>query len=386
MAFFATPGLSGERTLRLGHVATRCELAQAFFVTNKQLQARRGHIAMDDLVTPRIVLPGFYVPNFSFGATYTESKIGANSIYTAAIEYPVGTMTQVKWNGVATVTVPDGSFVESDPVAALFIPRGAIFYVRIFFTNTAGIIFTDKAAKHNNTTFLDQLTAAVSGLTDNTMSGAYGTDDTNNAFSPLAIVSNTYQPSVICLGDSRVFGESETPDTAGDIGEHARSLGAGIAYANYGVRGDSASKFLASCNNRLAIARKYFSHMTTNYGINDIETFSRTDDQIINDRLTIQGLTGLPMLHSTVLPHANGGNTAANNVGFEAIRVRLNQKLRMRSSTPTEVVADNAGVVEAVPDQPVWTASYSTDFLHPNQAGCSAIKAANVIKPLTFIR
>lgn len=386
MAYFATLGQSGSRTQHLGQVATRCEIPQSFFATNKQIQARRGHYAMDDIVNPKIVVPGFYMTNFSNGATYLESKTGANTIWSAAIEYPVGTMTQIKWNGATTISVPDGAFSESD-ACTLYIPRGALFYIRMYMTNTAGIIFTEKAAKHLNS-IGDQMTAAPSGLTDNTMSGAYGTDDTNNCLSVLAIVSQTYNPSVVILGDSRAFGETEVADTTynGDIGEHARALGQGIAYANYGVRGDSAYKFLASCNNRVQLARRYFTHMITNYGINDIESGGRLPDQIINDRLQISALTGLPMMHTTVLPHANGGNTAANNTTFEAIRVKLNQKLRSRSATSTEVVVDSANVVENVVDQPVWKATYSTDFLHPNAAGCTAIAAASVIKPVLFVK
>jgi lysophospholipase L1-like esterase len=384
MAFFATPGVSASRTAQLGQVATRCKLPVGFFATNKQFQSRSFHVAMDDIVTPKIVLPGFYVANFSYGATYQETKIGANSIYTAAIEYPSGTMTQVKWNGVATVTCPDGGFVESDAVTGLFIPRGATFFVRIYYTNTAGVIFIDKASTHYNTGG-DQLTAAVSGITDNTMSGAYGTDDINNSFAPLAIVSQTTRPSVVCITDSRGV-ESDTSDATGAYGEHARSLAPSIAYANYAVRGDGASKFLASCTNRVTLAQKYFTHMTCNYGINDIEQFSRNANQVMNDRLQISALTGLPMLHSTILPHANGGNTAANNAGFEAVRVAFNRMARNRADTLTEQVVDSAVVVEAVPDQPVWTASYSTDFLHPNQTGYLALAAAGQINALTFIK
>jgi hypothetical protein len=373
-------GSLSTKSTYLGQVATRCRTPEAFFATNKQFQARSGHYARDDITSLKIVLPNFYITSFSNGNTYLETPSGGIATWTAAIEYPSGTMTQVKWGGATSVAVPNGWYSESDFVTVT-IPRGALFQVRMFYSNPAGIIFNDKAATHFNG-IGDQLTAAVSGLTDNTMSGAYGTDDTNNSVQPLAIIANTRQPSLALIGDSRVFGETETSDATGDVGEYARAVGPYLGYANYGVRGDGAVKFLASCTIRESLTRNYFSHFMCNYGINDIELYSRSAENVMSDRAAIQSLMGMPMLQSTILPHTDASNLLPNNQGFSLERVRLNQMIR-GSGQP---FVDSDFVVSNALNDTRWKAGYTTDGLHPNQVGCQAIQTSGIINTNIFNR
>ena len=70
--------------------------------------------------------------------TATSEAANANALtITAAIEYPSGTFTQVKWGGATSTSIAAGVNLVSD-ACVVSIPAGAQFWSRTFVSVTSG--------------------------------------------------------------------------------------------------------------------------------------------------------------------------------------------------------------------------------------------------------
>lgn len=373
-----------------GLVATRCLAPTSLNTTNKQLMARSPHYSRTAITSLQIVIPNWYVNPAS---THAEIGSGADATVTASIEYPSGTFTQVLFSGVAAGTVPNVGQLLSDAVTVT-IPDNTLFWVRIFWTSTAGIF---SVAHDLSGTGLpgSGLEVAVSGLTDKTMSGTVTAAD--NEFSPVAIIGTTTAPSFVIVGDSIALGDSarETVgDASGDFGVVARSIGPLYAYASYAQNGDQAEDFVASHTNRAALFQ-YASHLASEYGSNDLYTNSASVATVQGLLQTIWGyMTGLGaekrVYQTTITPRttstdswATTGNQAQVSSTINGRRTTLNDWIRGIPSG-AHGYFDIADASETSRNSGIWNVTgvangYTADGVHPNTAGSILIRDSGVV-------
>jgi hypothetical protein len=381
--------MPGPAAPYLGQVATRTVFPQIGVAAGgggTNFNSRSRHKASVNITSLQILLPNWFVDAstspYGINGNFAENSLGAVATVTASIEYPAGTFTEVKFSGSAGGTIPNGGSLLSD-VTSVTIPAGAYFFVRVFWVNTGGVIAfgastitnfgsdtTNGEAWHNGNGLADQ---TMSGTVVDANSGEFG-------YRPTAIIGMTTAPSVLLLGDSRMSGVGDAPgDGSGDIGEVARSIGPLFAYLNGGIPADRADKFVASHANRIAVGQ-YFSYVHSEYGINDCDLDTQTPAQVLANNLTIGGyFSGKPFFLQTISPHSNAGNTAPNNVTFNANRISYNTTLRAGSPPGVASVFDVASVDESSLNSGLWVAGYSTDGLHANATGTLAIKNSGII-------
>lgn len=246
------------------NIATRTYLPWFFFATNKQVMARNSHISFETLSSVKLEFWNGYIDTNSNTNTYTELGTGATATITASIEYPAGTFTQVLFSGSATGSVTSGSLIISDALS-VSIPANTQYWTRVFYNNSAGILFNS----FGNSNLGDRLQAAVSGLTDLTMSGSIPDSNPNDSLPPVAIIASTIRQSHCLIGTSRTVGINDTIDSTGNLGIQARSIGAGYPYIMMGVPGDNAAHFVSSHTTRAQLANALCSAVDVEHGVND---------------------------------------------------------------------------------------------------------------------
>lgn len=251
----------------VGVVATKCRLPVNRSTTNKTATGRTHHIARDTISALKINLPNWY---WTRGGTLTEAAGGGNITYTASVEYPAGTFTQIKWAGASSVVCASNTSVLSD-FCTVSIPNGASFWIRTFANAATAIVFTD-----GNTGF-PQIDLAngeayeysASTTTDKTMGGTI--NDVGAVSGPIlcptAIVATTKKPSVMILGDSRDWGFTDLIGSSGDLGDFARTIGPSYGYINAGCSGDSFSGYITAHTHRVALGA-FVSHIIVGDAIN----------------------------------------------------------------------------------------------------------------------
>lgn len=387
-------------SLYLGVVATKCRIPCNRSTTNKQANARTHHIARDNISALKIVLPNWY---WTRGGTLTEAAGGGNITYSASVEYPAGTFTQIKWAGATSLVVASNASGTSDFVN-VSIPVGASFWIRSFANAATAIVFTD-----GNTGFPQRDLAngeaynyAASGLSDLTMGGTI--TDVGAASAPicvpLAILAQTRRPSVLIVGDSRDWGFNDTLDASGDLGDIARSVGRSLGYINAGCAGDTFSGFITSHANRAALGA-YVSHVVVGDAINCLRAGGSGQNQSSATTLgQLQTILGYFSANRRFTSTCGGPNTTTTdnwattanqtvNANNAAI-IAYNNAIRagVANSNGYFEVADQ---VESARDSGKWfvtgVALESTaDGLHTNQIGYLRIKNSNVVNPERFSR
>ena len=369
-----------------GFLATGTGIAGACNTSNFQMMSRSPHFARDAIKSLAVILPGWYGINPAT-ATNTEHTIGANTGYTASIEYPSGTFKQITFAGSASGTVTDGGQLTSDQTT-IAIPRGALFWIRVFYQNTAGIIFSSSTGGPNVENG-GILRFGASGVTDQTMGGTITSSTSTSIFTPLAIIGTTTQRSFALIGTSRNWGYLDSKQGSNaDVGNLARSIGKFAGYANLGVGGDRFDYFIASHTNRVAIAQ-YASDAIIEHGINDL-TAGRALASILADQQTLRGYLPSSMKVNcvTVEPVSTSSDSWATTT---------NQTIN--SNNPTRVLFNNAqralpagfatcldiaDVVESGRDSGKWTLQYgtpTTDGTHETLALYQAVAASGMISP-----
>jgi hypothetical protein len=371
----------------IGQVATRSVYPNTGVLTGgTNFNSRSRHKASINMNSFQILLPNWFVDGnttpFGINGNFAENSLGLTATVTASIEFPAGTFTQVKFSGSSSGTISAGSSLLSDAISTLTISAGSFFYVRVFWTTSGGVIAFGSTSQNNFGSDTGQGEAWANGnsLSDLTMSGTV--TDTNGGqfgYRPTAIIGTTTKPSVLLLGDSRISGIQDTPDATGDLGEAARTIGNVFAYANGGIPADRADKFVASHTNRVAIGQ-YFTHIYDQYGINDLDLDAQTAAQVLTSNQAIGGyFAGKPFFLQTVSPHANPGNTAPLSGPNNTQRVSYNTTLRGGGISGVTSVFDVASITESSLNSGLWTATYSTDFLHASATGTAAIKTSAII-------
>ena len=358
----------GVPLAKLGFVATGGELPQNSNVTNKQMMARSFHVATTAINAAQLVFPNF--------VGQKEVGIGASATVTASIEYPANTFTQVTFGGSTSGTISNGGLLFSDMMTlGTQIPQGAIFWVRAYYTSTAGILYETNGLI---TSGYDSSVFGVSGISDLTVtSGAVGTASINT-YKPAAIIGLTTNKSVLIMGDSRVYGYQDTTDTTGLQG-YARLIGRYSGFANVGANGDEVKWFLSNGAQRMKLV-PYATHILTDYGVNDVMIEQSSVATILAEWQTFIGLMGnTPVYWGTMEPESTSTDNWATLIGqttssFNSGRVTLNDDLRQGKVSGIAGYVEVADTVESARDSGLWAVNGSANWLtpdgiHPNQTG-----------------
>jgi lysophospholipase L1-like esterase len=382
----------------LGQVATRCNIPNSLNAAKQEFMWRRWHIARDAITSLQIIIPNWYV---NAGSAGIEAPPGANLTTTAAIEYPVGTFTQVKFSGSATGTVINGQSLVSDAVT-VSIPNGATFYTRVWGRCSSGIVYTNYTGAFNNASVPGTSSGDFFGydgtglVPDVTMGGTItnGPGYVGTVMpSVCGIIAQTTKPSVFLLGDSRQQGYFDVHDASGDLGELTRAVGAQHAYINAGVSADRAS-YLAVNSSRRRFLAKYCSHAIVQHGVNDFNTGGATAAQLLTDRQTIFSL--LPsnnIYETTIWPITTSSDTWAT-VGnqtvasWEAQRQTFNTAVKAGTAQTSGYVDVNLALESSPGSGKIKTdgtaSKYTPDGVHASAAGMALVPSSGVV-PLPFI-
>lgn len=308
-----------------GQVATRCRINTSFYNGNKQMMAVSRHFCRDSISSLQLVFANWYVDNNG-----VEQTPGAPATITASIEYPAGVLTQVKFSGSASGTIADGSNLVSDAVSVK-IPKGAEFWVRSYYTNTAGVIFNTLRDSFGG----EASNTAASGITDQTMSGTVTSSvPTATAnYCPVAIIGTTTVPSVILIGDSRVEHGTDIMNAAGYIGNLERSIAPLCATINCGKGGEGPGTVKTNMTRRAALGNAYCKYAIIQEGINDINLLSIAGATVAASIATMVGQFTIPTYTATIEPVSTSTDnwaTVANQTTManEAQRVIFNNAIR----------------------------------------------------------
>lgn len=374
--------LLGAQRLRpyYGQVASRCYATGQFSSPNKQIMGRTRHVCQTDVSSIQLVYPCFQ------GA---EVVLGANATITAAVEYPVSTFTQVKFSGATQGTIIDGSYIVSDPVSVT-IPKGATFYSRAYFTNTAGIVFT---AYGSNTSSGEAATFAASGVVDQTMGGTVTASSGAVGYGPIAIIGQTSVPSIAVLGDSRAAGLNDTMSgTATGVGEITRSINDTAPYTNLSIPSVTAAGIVTNGQNsvRLQMAR-YCSHVIFQLGTNDMSGGDDSSVLLAHAQQIRSWLPGRPFYPCTVAPRTTSTDSWATTVNqtpisAESRRVAYNAILRNGQMGGASGFIEIADQVESARDSGLWKApGWTTDGIHESQTAHVAIQNSGAINTAAIL-
>lgn len=317
---------SGRSAPYLGLVATRGYIPTSFLTTSKQMQTRTTHFARSTISSLQIVIPNWYI---NVNAATDEQPTGATATVTASVEYPPATFTQIKFSGAASGSIPSGATLVSD-AASVTIPNGSTFYIRIWYSNSAGI---PQLVFNGNGMMSSDGTAFGTTTPDLTLSGSVSNNATTGFF-PAAIIAKTANPGICLWGSSRWLGILDTANANGDLGEIARSIGPSLAYTNMSASGDQIAKMVASNALRLALTQYCTTVITGDSAMNDL-TIGVTPANVaaLVSQFIALFPTGLPVWISTLTPNStstDGWTSVANQttVASNAVRVAFNNNVR----------------------------------------------------------
>lgn len=349
----------------LGFVATRSQVAQSNTAGSHFMNSRSWHIARDNISSLAIILPGWR----SAGG---ESALGETLTYTASVEYPAGTLTQITFNGGSASGSPvDGGQIISDTIKLpVPIPNGANFWIRNYQIGPTQIIFDLSEVWPAGG---DKWDFSATSLTDGTLVAGYTYPNQGGGapLYPLAILGMTKKPSVLLIGDSQVAGGADTPDSSGDTGLFARSVGPKFGYSKTGSNGESAAHFATvTPTNRIALG-KYATAVISDFGGNDDQGGSAPVAEAFIQACWAY-YSGKQIFQSTLTPRTSSTDawaTVGNQTDTTTIRSLLNTWIR---TTPPGIVTyfDTTPVVESSPNSGLWKApGWTVDGLHTTQQG-----------------
>lgn len=364
----------------VGQVANRCSHQNKSNTTNKELMSRSRHNAMVSIKSLALV---FWNGFTDFEGTRLETGGGA-ATYTAAIEYPSGTIAaQIKWSGSASKSAADLEVFQSD-FANVDIPKGAVFFVRVWRSSATGIIYnkfgglldTEATTTYSGEGFTFGTTTA-----DLTMTPGQFTNigNTGTGFRPQAIVALTTQPSLAFLGDSRVNNDTQldtVTDGFGFVGELERTFGMQYPSIKLSQSSERCYEAVTRFTYRKQIAA-YCSHVISNYGVNDFRD-SKTAAQTITAHRSLAALIGKPYYVCTVAPMANAGNTVTDAT-VNPLRIAYNAIIR-KGDEAFAGTLEIADIVETARDSGLWISGYTSDGLHANTTGSLALQRSGSLR------
>lgn len=316
-----------------------------------------------------------------FGA---EIAPGSASTNTASIEYPLGTCTTLKKSGSATITVSNGGQVEVD-YATLSVPSGTWIWYRQWVSNPSGVVVQSFQGQRLS---LGDALIVGSSVPDQTVTCDPVVDGgTFETIAPLAIIAPITAPAPCILGDSIALGvnNNHAPNSVGDNGAIAPSIGPSFGYSNMAVNAEQASQFVSNHVNRAAVL-PYCSHVIVEYGTNDLYLNGDSVATLQANLTTIYGLAapGSVVFQNTLIARTDSSDFWTTTSGqsyptspipnVEPLRVAFNSALTSGSFGPNGGFFDPQAVIGTGTNNSLWKAGagfpacapWTQDGVHPD--------------------
>lgn len=376
-----------------GIISTRCYTPTTLTGATNAVMSRTAHIAVQAITTLQIELPGFACSGAG-GAEIASALV----TYTASIEYPAATFTQVTWSAATSKQVALGTGTGLSDVCTVAIPAGAQYWVRNHCDspgNLGGLIPCTQGVVSTRWTAAGEASVLSNGTTpDLTMAGTVTDGGTGAFIYPVAIVATTTQPTFLCYGDSRTLGSGMTPDANGNQGQITTSLGASYGFINASVSGSQISASNLAGQQRLRLSA-YCSHVIFGFGVNDIRSGggNRSLVQFQGDVGTFSKLfssKGLSLCTiSPVTTSTDAWATAVNQTVDSQSGVITNANTWLKTVpspfgagyvSPFTFCSDIDNAVEDAGAAGKWKSpGYTADGLHQNATAVAAIVAGGTI-------
>lgn len=368
----------------LGQVATGTFIADAIHATNTYGYGRNPHIAQDNITSLQLVFANWYM------VSGTETNASNTQAWTASIEYPAGTYTQILFSGTAQGTATGGANLVSDTLAVI-IPKGAKFWSRVWTFSTLGKLKYFQYYAGDGTAQNAGGTTSTA-IPDVTMGGGFGTtvNKQGNYIGPVAIIANTTRPGVAVVGDSRAVGRGDAGYDGALQGSHMRAFGQFNAVMSIGQSGNTLLAFMSSHTKQVALAQ-YSSHVHLEFGINDVTNGSsaatiQTNTNTVLGYFASQQKVSICTL-SPVTTTTNGWGDVANQTvaANESVRVAVNAQ-RLTTMPAGIIVYDVDAAVNSSPASGKWAVlpgCLTDDGTHLSRIGAEIQSAA--INPSTLL-
>jgi len=383
-------------TVGLRHFATRCDFPTQLNSGQKESMSRSSHFSMAD------VDGDVYIefPNYKIDLG-RETPTGSSTNMTAAIEKVDGTLYQVKFGGAVMGTAASGATLQGI-ASDVVLKKGELFWLRVWRSSDAGMLYGSTA--YNSIGVTDGIETATflssgegfnygASRTDVTMATGPVSNNGTFMYRPSVIAAYTDCVAVVNFGDSKSVGQGDSINSfTAARGNFARSVEGKVAYAVFGLGSETLYNLTSNATypnpmvNRIALVNKYFTHVYTNFGMNDFFAVSpnRTAAQFASDLAIFCSKFTIPVIAATAPPRTTStdswatveNQTVATN---EAQRVLFNNSLRagalIGTSTGCRMVSgyfDYADALESGRNSGKWKVStkpWTADGIHESQWG-----------------
>lgn len=369
----------GGAGLPLGLVATKAFIANTLNAPYAQFMSRSPHFARGAISSLKIAVGNWYIQETSTGK---ETGTGGTATFTASVEYPSGTFTQIKFGGSPSIVAADLTTAFSDFVS-VSIPHGALFWIRLYGVySVTGVFVSFPAGTSIDSGNGAACTNAASGVADQTMGGTVATTFPNVGWSPVAIFGRTAAKSMFLMGDSRQRGQTDTAPVNAEhnMGEIAPSLAA-YGYINAGIGGTTINGWLTGNARQLELLNMCPNMIVVSeMGINDI-TALRVGSTIIADHQTAQALIKKPMYLTTLPPISTSTDAWATTVNqtTHATNAARNTYNGLVRAVPAWAAGyfEVANVNETSQGSGIWKApGFTTDGVHETSSANEAIRVS----------
>lgn len=286
----------------------------------------------------------------AFAGFYTtatgQADLPIGYTVTASVEYPAGTLTQLRFAGATSQVVAPGRLIYRTDPSPIHIPAGEKFWVKTFLSWTGGSVnfpLASSAVAAAATEWADYGTGTADNtLTTTTLTPDLGAPPFHQGSGCMpAVLGRLSRPVPVLglLGDSITQGlmSGETADaTYGGCGVE-RAIRNVIPVMNVARHAERATHYLGVPDGRSALLREAVTHLVFAYGRNDFDGSASAATMVSRLQSTIGPFLtrGVTCYAGTVTPRTtstDGWITTANqtvhNAGFEAQRVAYNALLR----------------------------------------------------------
>lgn len=337
---------------------------------------RYAHVMNTECTSLQLIYANFY-------PTATSESSNANAITIAvSIEYN-GQITRLFFDGERNKTLAQGGMSLTDPILKS-IKKGETFYTRTWVsvpvdTNTypQGIA-------------LDSALGDGKGTGDLSLNTGSLTSSTEQGYGPAAIVGVPVKDNAVAFA---LIGDSIVANGSGE-GWPVQAVQDDYGYTILSRPSSTVDSMEFSSGNvyRLRLA-KYCTHAIVNYGTNDFNgtpTLATMVDHFQDLWALLQGL-GIIVYHSTTMPRTTstdswtsiGNQTPVSANSYNTKRATFNSNLRSDAYKSYGIrVLDVAKAVESDSTSAgVWKKLYTSDGIHPLDAGVNAVVNSISLNP-----
>ncbi|SEN19815.1 GDSL-type esterase/lipase family protein [Paenibacillus sp. OV219] len=296
----------------------------------------------------------------------------------ASVDLGGGVLIPIRFNGLKTVTIDGGGFVTSDEIG-ITLTKAATFFTRTYVSVAA----SRKWVKGTSNWINGEGKHVGADVTEG---GALTiVSDNGGYYKPVAIIgriSVKSQPmkSALLVGDSIMWGTGDSTTSRDYMGYTQTALYSKRKLMVIARPSELVQGFDVVTNRMFRIQRlKHCDFVVSNYGINDIRA-NRTLAQVKADLLTMWNMfdkLGLPVFHNTITPATTSTDawaTTGNQTpeATNAVRVQVNDWIRTLPA-PLSGYFEVADLAETARNSGIWRAGYTSDGLHPNATGHTAL-------------